>query len=130
MDIFKVIGIGIIAAMLGTLLKPQRPELAIQISIAAAAAIFVLIAPYLNAVIAAFDDISRQAGIENSYFMIIVKIIGIPYTAQIAIELCKDMGQGAVAAKLEIAAKLIIVVMSVPIMYKMLSVVTKLLSLS
>jgi len=128
MDIFKVIGIGIVAALFGTLLKPQKPEIAMQITIAASVIIFIIIAPYLNTVVSVFKDISVQAGIESDYFMIVLKIIGISYAAQIAIEICRDVGQGAVAAKLEIASKLIIMVMSVPVMYKMLSVVTQLLS--
>lgn len=127
MDIFKVIGVGIIAAMLASFLKPQRPEIAMLIIICAGVVIFSITVPYINSLFSVFRDISAQAGIESNYLAVVIKIIGIAYVAQISSEICRDAGQGSVAIKIEIAAKLIIVVMSIPVMYKMLSVVTQLL---
>lgn len=130
MDIIKILGIGMTAAMLAVLLKGYKPELAMQISLAAAALIFVMAVPYLRSAVSMFQDIAAQVGMDNRLIGIVIKIIGIAYLAQFGAELCKDAGEGAIASKIELAGKLIIMTMSMPIMYKLLALVNDIVSLN
>lgn len=123
MDIFKIVGLGISAAVLAVILRRNRPEIAVQLSLAAVAAILMIAMPYLKSVLTMFRDISDQIGLENKYIKVVLKIIGIAYTAQFGAELCRDAGESAVASKIELAGKLIIMTLSMPIMYKLLEVV-------
>ncbi len=129
MDMIKILGVGMTAAMLAVLVKGYKPELAMQISLAAAALIFIMAVPYLRSTVAMFRDIAAQVGIDSRFIGIVVKIIGIAYLAQFGAELCKDAGEGAVASKIELAGKLIIMTMSMPIMYKLLALVNDIVSL-
>lgn len=129
MDMIKILGIGMTAAVLAVLVKGYKPELAIQISLAAAVLIFVMAVPYLRSTVAMFQDIAAQVGIDSRFIGIVVKIIGIAYLAQFGAELCKDAGEGAIASKIELAGKLIIMTMSMPIMYKLLALVNDIVSL-
>lgn len=130
MDIIKILGIGMAAAMLAVLVKGYKPELAMPISLAAAVLIFVMAVPYLRSTIAMFQDISAQLGVDSRFIEIIIKIIGVAYLAQFGAELCKDAGEGAIASKVELAGKLIIMTMSMPIMYKLLALVNDIISLN
>lgn len=123
MDIFKIIGLGIAAATLAVIIRRSRPELATLLSLAATAVILMFSMPYLKAVLNAFRDLSEQIGLESKYITLILKIIGIAYTAQFGAEICRDAGESAVASKLELAGKLIIMTLSLPIVYKLLEVV-------
>jgi len=128
MDIFRIVGIGVIAAVLALVVKQHRPELAIQISIVAAILIFLSIAPYFMGIIRMFEDLTDQLSIDVRFFDIVLKIIGVAYIAQLGAELCRDAGEGAIASKIELAAKVILLVMAMPIVYSLISLITGLLN--
>lgn len=127
MDIFKVVGIGFAATFFAVLLKGWRPEMAIQISVAASVIIFFMLAPYIKTVIEMFRDISNQIGMDIKYIGIVLKVIGIAYVAQFGAEICKDAGESAVASKIELAGKIIIMTLSMPIMYKLIEIINRIL---
>ena len=118
------------AAVLSLLIKQYRPELSPAIPVIAAAAIFAMVAPYLKAVVAMFEDIAGQVGMENTYFRIVIKMIGAAYVTQFAAEMCKDAGEGAIAAKIELGGKVLILTMSMPILYRLLSLVSSMIIFS
>ncbi len=127
MEIFKIAGIGIAAAVFAVFLKGWKPELAIQISLIATVIILVTVLPYLKVVVELIKDISEQAGIEYRYINIVFKVIGIAYIAQFASELCRDAGESAIASKIEVGGKIIIMTLSMPIIYSLLEVVNAIL---
>jgi len=128
MDIFRVVGIGMIAAILALVVKQHRPELAIQISIVAALLIFLSIAPYFMGIVRMFEDLTDQLSVDVRYFDIVLKIIGVAYIAQLGAELCRDAGENAIASKIELAGKIILLVMAMPIVYSLISLITGLLN--
>lgn len=128
MDIFKVIGIGLVATVLSVLIRSYRPELAMTIPIIATAAIFAIIAPYLVSVISMFENIADQIGIDVQYMVIVIKIIGIAYITQFGAELCKDAGENATASKIEFGGKILVITMSMPIIYKLLELVSSIIN--
>lgn len=123
MDIFRIIGIGITAAVLSLLLKERRAELALQISLLAATVIFLMCVPYIRAVIAMFEEISSEIGIDIKYLSLVMKVIGTAYVAQFGAELCRDAGEGTIASGIELAGKVLIMTMSMPVVYSLLETV-------
>ena len=61
------------------------------------------------------------------YLQTILKIIGIAYIAEFGSQVCRDAGEGAVANKIEFAAKVLIMVMAVPIIALVLDTIVRLL---
>lgn len=127
MDIFKIVGIGLAAAVLAVFIKNWKPELAMQVSLVATVIIFASFLPYLKTLIDMLRDISTQAGIEARYISIVLKVIGIAYVAQFASELCQDAGESAIASKIEVAGKVIIMTISMPVIYSLLEVVNEII---
>lgn len=119
-----------VAAVLSLLIKQYRPELSSAIPVIAAAAIFAMAAPYLRAVIAMFEDIADQVGMESASFRIVIKMIGAAYITQFAAEMCKDAGEGAIASKIELGGKILILTMSMPILYRLLALVSNMINFS
>lgn len=130
MDIEKIIGIGIIAVILSVLLKGYRPEMATAISIITVVIIFALISPQLKSVLVSFVDLAEKIGVEMQYMVIVIKVIGIAYVAQIGSEICRDAGENAIGTKIEIAGKITILAFSMPIIYRLLEVVGSVISLA
>ena len=53
--------------------------------------------------------------IDSSYIAIVVKMVGITYAAEFAINICKDAGYSAIAGQIETFAKMSILVVSLPV---------------
>ncbi len=127
MDIFKIAGIGISAAVFAVFIRGWKPELAMQVSLVATVVILASVLPYLKIIVEMLRDISQQAGIESRYINVILKVIGIAYIAQFASELCRDAGESAIASKIEVGGKIIIMTISMPIIYSLLEVVNEII---
>ena len=81
----------------------------------------------LEGIINLLKMISNKSGINNNFLDLLLKITGIAFLAEFAINLCKDSGEGAIASKIEMGTKVIIVSMSIPIISSLLEIITKLL---
>ncbi len=128
MSIFKILGVGIISVVFATLLKKYRPEFALLIPIIAYPIMFALIIPYLKAVLSMFEDIAAQVGVDIKYLGIVIKIIGAAYVTQFGAELCLDAGERAIASKIEFGGKIIIAAMSMPVVYRLLELVSSIIN--
>lgn len=126
-DVIKIIGIGLISLIIIIIIKQYKPEFAIYVSIIAGVAIIYLIFNKLEGIINLLKTISNKSGINNEFLELLLKITGIAFLAEFAINLCKDSGEGAIASKIEMGTKVIIVSMSIPIISSLLEVITKLL---
>ena len=130
MTIEKIIGIGIIAVILAVMMKSYRPEISVGISIVTVAVLFLLISPQLKSVMIFFIDIAEKIGVEMQYIIIVIKVIGVAYLAQISAEICKDAGENAIGTKIELGGKIIIITLSMPVIYRLLEVVSEVINLA
>ncbi|MDK2903419.1 MAG: stage sporulation protein [Clostridiales bacterium] len=115
MDIVQIVSIGLVAAILAITLRQQRPEMALIVSIAAGVVIFFMIAGKLSVAIQALNEVMRKAQLNNVYFTTVLKIIGIAYITEFGSQICKDAGEGSIASKIELAGKVLIMVLALPI---------------
>ncbi len=127
MDILQIVCIGIVAVVLSVTIKQQKPEIALQVSIATGLLIFILIVVKLTSVIEFIKTFSRKADIDAAYIEILLKIVGIAYIAEFGAEVCKDAGESSIASKIELAGKVTIVILAVPIISSLLDLVVKLM---
>ena len=123
MELTKIIGIGMIAAVLSLTVKQTRPEIAFALTILGAAGIILCLVPPVKGIHSMFWDIADRVGIESRYLKLIIKMIGVAYLCQFSAELCKDAGEGAIGSKIELGGKLLILSLSVPIVYRLLELV-------
>lgn len=127
MEIVQIVGLGFIVTMLALIIRQERPELAMQLSLALAVMIFLLILAKIGAVLDMFRDLAEKANISVMYLNTLLKIIGIAYLTEFGAQICRDAGEGAVAGKIEFAGKVIVMVMAVPIIALVLDTIVKLI---
>lgn len=72
-------------------------------------------------------SISDKSGINSQFLSIILKITGIAFLTEFAVSICKDSGESAIASKIEIGSKAIIIFLSIPIISNLLETITKIL---
>ena len=128
MEIFKIVTIGIIGAILSITIRRERPEIALLVGIGTSVVIIFVIARNLSEIIGEFEKIISSYGITIEYFKTIVKIIGISYITKFASDICRDSGESAIASKIELAGKISIVVFSLPVIENFLELVEKALA--
>jgi len=114
-------GITLVAAVLTVFLKESRmPVFALLVSLVAGVLVFVQILPELRQVLLAFRQLSQMAALNSAYLALLLKIIAVCYLSEFVGEVCRDAGQGGLAVKLEMGAKVLVMVMATPILMSIL----------
>lgn len=127
MEIMQIIGLGIVVTILILVIRQQRPELALLLSLALSVIIFLLIIGKIARILDLFRELADRANISHLYLNTVLKIIGIAYIAEFGAQVCRDAGEGAVAGKIELAGKVLILALAIPIIAVVLDTLTKLL---
>ncbi len=99
MEIFTIIGIGLVSAVLAVVLRQYRPEYAMLVSLAAGVVILVLVCTSITPVVEQINSIIDLADIPGEYTSILFKVLGICFVTQIACDTCKDAGKVLFPAK-------------------------------
>lgn len=127
MDIIKIIGVGLIALIIIIILKQYRPEFVIYVSIIAGVIILILIMDKVSAIIDLLTSLSNKTVINNEFLVLLIKITGIAFLTEFSVSICKDSGETAIANKIDIGGKVVIISMSIPIIASLLETIIKIL---
>ena len=127
MEIIKIVGIALIAMVIIIMLKQYRPEYAIFISILTGILILILVMDRLTGIINLIQSIEDKFSINTQFIALLIKITGIAFLSEFAVSICKDSGEAAIASKIEIGSKIIIISMSIPIISSLLEIILKIL---
>ena len=127
MDIIQIVGLGFVVTLLILIIKSQKPELAVQLSLTLAALIFLMVLAKISVVLTLFRDLADKASLSPVYLNTILKVIGIAYVTEFGAQICRDAGEGAVAGKIEFAGKVLVMVMAVPVLALVLDTIVKLI---
>ena len=127
MDIVKIIGIGLIALIIIVILKQYRPEFVIYVSLIAGALILLMVIDKIGSIIDLLTTLSNKTAINNEFLILLIKITGIAFLTEFAVSICKDTGESAIASKVDMGGKVIIVSMSIPIISSLLEKIIEIL---
>ena len=126
-NVVKIIGIGIISLIIIIIIKQYKPEFSIYISLIAGVIILSLVIGKLQEIISLLDNLANKANINKSFLLLLIKITGISILAEFAISICKDAGETAIANKVDLGGKILIMSLSIPIISTMLETILKIL---
>ena len=127
MEVIKIIGIALIALVIIILIKQYKPEFAIYISLLTGVLILIFVMDKLTGIINLLQTMTSKASINSTFLVILIKITGIAFLSEFAVSICKDSGEGALASKIEMGSKIIIISMSIPIISNLLEIILKIL---
>lgn len=112
--IFKIGLIGILTAIIAVFIKKERGELALLISISGCVLIFFYILSQMQLVLQFLNELLDMVAIEESYYLQLLKMLGVAYIAEFASSICKDSGHQSLSGMVELFAKMSIVALSIP----------------
>lgn len=128
MEMASVIGITVVAVVVAVLFRQYRPEYGVLISLITGILLLGLVVNGLTPAIEQISNLAEKVGMYGDYTDVLVKSLGICFLTQIACDTCKDAGESAIASKVELAGKAAVVILTLPLFQKLLSIALDLIS--
>jgi stage III sporulation protein AD len=115
MNIISVVGVCIVATAVSILLKQYKPEFSMMVSLGCGVIVFFTVIFSLSPAFDTIQDLMQKVSLDSNYTKVLIKALGICYITQLASDTCKDSGQTAIASKVELAGKVAIILISLPL---------------
>ena len=123
MEITRIIALGLIGTVFAVLLKRENPQIALLIAAAPGILSFLWLCAPLRELLLLLRKTAEEAKVSEGYFSIVLKVIGIAYLTQFGAQLCADAGEGAIAAKIQLAGKVMMMAAAAPVLMGLLEMV-------
>lgn len=122
-DFIGIVAVGIITTIIAIFLKQHNKEYALLVSLAGGILIFWFIIKNSSEVFSFAENLIKLSKIPDESFKLLLKVLGLSYITQISSDMCKDAGESAMASKLEIAGKVSILLVSIPLFEKVIKMI-------
>ena len=127
-DIFTLLGIAVTAAVASALLKREGAHWGLIISAAAGVILFITVLPELQDIISALSGLADVSQLGSAWLGPLLKIVGVAFLGEWGVQLCRDAGENAIAVKLEMGVKIVLLVLCIPVIAQLLNLITSLLN--
>ncbi len=123
----QIIGISICGLLLTVFLRDYNKTVSIVVMLASAVIIFFLVLDGLSGIFTYIAEISSGAESTAEYIKLMMKVLGITLISQFTADMCRDAGENTLANQTETAAKIIVILMILPLFEAVLNIITGLL---
>ncbi len=127
MNVEKLVLLAVIAAVLIILLKNSRPEQGMILSIISACLLFLYILDDLVPLLSELQKLWQRLPLSSSSWELLLKILGICLLVQTGEELCRDAGVSSLATKIELAGKITVLLLCLPLIQQLLDLTARLI---
>lgn len=129
MDIFSIIIFGIVSSLLCIVLKQYKAEYAAVLALGCAVILMLMLFSYVSPILDLFNRFNEFTGLDSEYAKILLKSLGICLISQIGSDICFDIGQTSIGSKIELAGKVAVLVVCVPLFSSVLNVIEKIINI-
>lgn len=129
MEMTALIALCIVTALLALTLRGQRPEFAMLLSLGCGIFVLLALMGQMKEIMTGLEKIMSGLSEQSDLTAIILKALGICIVAELGSQCCRDAGEAAIAAKVELVAKAALVLMSMPVFTSLMETAGELLSL-
>ena len=121
----SAVGVLLCAAVLTTVLRTQRPELALGLSLAAGALVMGLLLKELMPLLSTLRRMIAVGGLSEGALSVVLRGAGVCFVTQWTAETCRDVGQTALAGKAELTGRILLLLLTVPLFEQVLTLITE-----
>ncbi len=130
MQVLQICAIALITAICAVILKSQKSDL-VPLCLTAGGILLVLFGiDYLSESLNFIKEFSQQTNIDGTVVKLIFKVVGVGYVIELTAGSVRDLGFESISDKLILCGKIIIFVMSIPILQSLFGIITKLIKLT
>ena len=127
MEIIKIAGIALTGVISAALLKSINKDISLYVILATAVIILIAVLGEISEIFSFIENIYDDITYGREFFPVILKVLIIAYITDFTAQLCKDAGEGSIGSKVELAGKVIIFYVAMPILTAILEVINVLL---
>ncbi len=115
--IIKIAVAGIVCAILCVILRQYRPDISVILQIAGIIAITVASVTFFVELKSEANELTAFSSlVEDSYIKLLIKVLSIAIITKLAVDICNDTGNSALASGVELIGKVIILAMCMPLL--------------
>ncbi len=114
MKLMQILVIAVGGVALAAVVRPIRKEMGMLIGAATGLIVLGAAVAEWSGLIDALREFAAAYGVDTGYIGLLLKIIGIAYLAQFGAQICTDAGETAVAGKVELFGRVMILLNAFP----------------
>ena len=126
MAVWQWFGLAVAAAVLCMVVRIQQPQMASLCAVAAGLMLIGLALTEIGDVQNLFARLTTLAGLKEGYLQTLLKALGISYAAELASQVCTDLGEGGLAVKVGLMGKLCVFTLTAPLLMTILEMILEL----
>ena len=126
MAVWQWFGLAVAAAVLCMVVRVQQPQMASLCAAAAGLMLIALVLTEIGDVQNLFARLTALAGLKEGYLQTLLKALGVSYAAELASQVCADLGEGGLAVKVGLMGKLCVFTLTAPLLMTILEMILEL----
>ena len=126
-ELLKIISIALVTVLAHILIKQTKPEIAILVAIVGSIILIISSINLLSSVVNSFYEIFKKTGIDTTILTPLIKVIAIGYIAEFGANICVDAGVSSIGDKILFCAKIIILIIVMPMLTTTVNLIMELL---
>jgi len=126
-EILQIAGIAVCGVLTIAVMKVVKPEFTIYVTLGTVIIILVFSMDQLTAVFQFLKTVYDDMTYGKDFFPILIKVLAVAYLTDFTAQLCRDAGENSIGNKVEMAGKIIIFYISLPILVSVLQLVNSIL---
>jgi stage III sporulation protein AD len=111
-----VVGMGIALTVFQAEFREEQPSWAVLLALAFAAAVLLFLLPEVASVVQALISLAQEGSVGSFYLGPVLKAIGAAYVTSLGVQISEEAGEAAIATVIELAGKLIILFIGLPLL--------------
>lgn len=123
----QVTALCVVGAILALVLKKGTPELALLLTLGAAAAALAALAGAVEELMAFLEELAERSGVGGELFVPLYKTVGISLVVKVGSGLCRDAGESALGSVVETAGAVCALLAALPLLRAVLSLLMELM---
>ncbi len=120
---FRAVALVLLAVVFVLILKNSSKGIGELLSLLVCCMVMMAAVSYLEPVIAFVETVQDLSGLDGDMLKILLKVVGISVTVEIASLLCDDAGNSAMGKTLQILATAVILCLSLPMLTSLLRLI-------
>ena len=125
-NFWKFLGLAVMAAVIALTLRTANKPIGIVFSLAAGVILLLAMLDPMTQAAETLSQIARAAESDREQIALILKMLGVSCAAELAAQACRDAGEEGIALRIEMSAKLMLVVLSAPFLRQMAQLILEL----
>lgn len=126
-QVIQAAGLCLVGALLALVVKRGSPETALLLTVAAAAAVLLALAPAAREVLDFLQELAEGSGVPAELFAPLYKTLGISLVVRVGGGLCRDAGESALASVVETAGAVCALAAALPLLRAVLELLLELM---